>query len=615
MGIQAITQSDDGQVVIPSSQDDWRDWVSATSTRNFLLQDTLSDWLNLYGEANGFQKDPDLPGYDSRTDFTQFIFRKGREFEEAVLGHLKTLTNVVTIGQDRGDARRQKKAEETFAAMERGELTIYQGVLRNADNRTYGIPDLLIRSDELARLFPDALTPEEAAQPARDLKGASWHYRIIDIKFTTLHLAVGGEQNNSGSAPAYKAQLFIYSRALGRIQGYQAPVSYLIGRGWEQTAKGVTSRGNSCMGRLAPVNQNSTLSKGTLVAGAVSDALKWVRRVRREGATWSVLPKPTVPELRPNMKNTQDSPWSSAKKQIAKELEELTQLWYVGVDKRRDANQLGIYSWRDPNCNAELLGVRGEKTQPVLQALLNINQSNGGPPIRPPRISSAESEWRDVPSLEFYVDFETVSDLDDDFSRIPKKGGQPLIFMIGCGHIEKGNWQFESFIAESLTMEAEANIIDNWIAHMKEIRERLDPKGDNPMVVHWSPAETSNLRDAYNAAVKRHPKRAVNWFDPRWFDFLKQVIKAEPVVVRGAFAFGLKVVAQAMYNHRFIETLWEDGPADGLGAMAGAWWCNDEAKKLGVPLQEIDLMQSIQKYNEVDCKVMMEIVRYLRLNH
>ena len=34
MGIQAITQSDDGQVVIPSSQDDWRDWVSATSTRN-----------------------------------------------------------------------------------------------------------------------------------------------------------------------------------------------------------------------------------------------------------------------------------------------------------------------------------------------------------------------------------------------------------------------------------------------------------------------------------------------------------------------------------------------------------------------------------------------------
>ena len=107
----------------------------------------------------------------------------------------------------------------------------------------------------------------------------------------------------------------------------------------------------------------------------------------------------------------------------------------------------------------------------------------------------------------------------------------------------------------------------------------------------------------------------MNWLEPCWFDFLKQVVKAEPVVVRGAFAFGLKAVAQAMRSHGFIETQWADGPVDGLGAMVGAWWCADEAKKLGVSLREIDLMQSIERYNEVDCKVMMEIVRYLRQNH
>ncbi|MGH7830060.1 MAG: hypothetical protein ACREP8_07760, partial [Candidatus Binatia bacterium] len=64
-----------------------------------------------------------------------------------------------------------------------------------------------------------------------------------------------------------------------------------------------------------------------------------------------------------------------------------------------------------------------------------------------------------------------------------------------------------------------------------------------------------------------------------------------------------------------IETKWESGPVDGLGAMVGALWCANEAAKTGASLKQIDLMQGIQDYNEVDCKVMMEIVRYLRRNH
>ena len=64
-----------------------------------------------------------------------------------------------------------------------------------------------------------------------------------------------------------------------------------------------------------------------------------------------------------------------------------------------------------------------------------------------------------------------------------------------------------------------------------------------------------------------------------------------------------------------IGTSWEQGPGDGLGAMVGAWSCSDEATKLRCTLMETDLMQGIAAYNQVDCKVMMEIVRYLRANH
>jgi len=473
---------------------------------------------------------------------------------------------------------------------------------------------LLIRSDELNPLFPSVLTKEEATQTAGDLKGARWHYRVVDIKFTTLDLLAGGELGNDDSGRANKAQLFVYNRALGRIQGYLPPVSYLLGRSWKQIRKGVTYRGAGCMELLAPVTQNSTLRKGTSLVEGVSQATSWIRRVRREGNKWSLLPEPTVPELRPNMKNREDAPWSQAKRKIAEELEDLTLLWQVGVDKRQDANAIGICRWRDPKCTATSIGITSEKRQPTLHAILTINQSNVGNPIAPSRITATREVWSVEPALEFYVDFETVNDLNDDFSLIPKRGGLPMIFMIGCGHMESGAWQFQCFTADALTESCEATIINKWLDHMKQVRERVAPRAE-PFVIHWSQAETSSLVDAYNAAVKRHPEREKDWKEPRWFDFLTEVIKAEPVVVRGALAFGLKAIAQAMHKLGLIETKWESGPTDGLGAMVGALWCADQATKTGLSLSQIDLMRGIQEYNEVDCKVMMEIVRYLRQNH
>ena len=217
------------------------------------------------------------------------------------------------------------------------------------------------------------------------------------------------------------------------------------------------------------------------------------------------------------------------------------------------------------------------------------------------------------PALEFYVDFETVSDLADDFSHIPERGGQTMIYMIGCGHVEEREWRFSSFVAHDLSELSESSIIDSWLAHMETVRQRAAPNGDPPTVIHWSPAETSNFETAYNSARARHSEK--DWPSPRWFDFLNRVVKAEPVIVRGAMAFGLKAFARGLYEHGFIETLWGDGPADGLGAMVGAWWCQGESKRTGVSLEDVDLMKEIMAYNEVDCRVMMEAVHYLREHH
>jgi hypothetical protein len=315
------------------------------------------------------------------------------------------------------------------------------------------------------------------------------------------------------------------------------------------------------------------------------------------------------------MGNDQDGPWHVAKKQLAEALGELTLLWQVGARRRNQAHEAGVTDWRDSACTPAIVGVTGAKQVPKLAAIIEANRSTTGPIVSPPHIEAARSQWHDEPPLEFYVDFETVSDLADTFTQLPQRGGQTLIYMIGCGHIEDGEWQFASFTVDALSEPEEDRIIDQWFTHMAEVRSRLAPNPTDiePRVFHWSQAEVTTLETAYNSAHNRQTTN--NWPHLHWFDFLTEVVRAEPVVARGAMGFGLKDLARAMHTHDLIQTSWQDGLADGLGAMVGAWWSQNSAIELGEPLSQDALMLEIAQYNEVDCKVMMEIVRYLRQNH
>ncbi len=83
----------DGEFRTPVDDSDWDSWVSASTTRNHVLDNPLLDWLERHGEAKGYERDgPDT--IDPRTDFLTFIFAKGAGFEEAVVRHLRTLVPV-----------------------------------------------------------------------------------------------------------------------------------------------------------------------------------------------------------------------------------------------------------------------------------------------------------------------------------------------------------------------------------------------------------------------------------------------------------------------------------------------------------------------------------------
>lgn len=602
MAERAAFERDDGSPNVPGEHSDWAAWVSATETLNFCASDPLLDWLDLYGATAGFRRDDEDPRYDARTDFAAFRLQKAREFEDVLMAYLPPHFGVVRVAGAARDARDRDAARRTWLAISEGAETIAQAVLWNAEGQTYGLADLLVRSDVLSRLVPGAISAEDAAVVAPDLPGARWHYRVVDVKCTTLRLLKDGRAG--GHHYEQKVQLWLYNEALGRLQGVTPPSSYLLGRRWDWNNG--KERGRSALERLARVDQGEE-GLGDLARAACA----WVRRVRAEGRAWQVLPQPSREELWPTLRrgHGDDHPWHQAKDRIGTTLDDLMMVPRVSRSLRADALARGLSRWTDPACTAAALGIGGAKNPTIVDAVLRANRSDGDP-VAPARVTASEGLWRAPVPAEFYVDFETVNDLDDDFSRFPEAGGQTLIFMIGCGHLSENGWQFRVFTVDRLAEPEEARIIGAWLAHMREVCAARGTTLDAARLFHWSPAEESSFTEAYNSAAARHGFPP--WDDLPWVDLLNRVVKEQPMTVRGAFGFGLKAVAKALRRHGLIETEWTDGPTDGLGAMVGAWWCEHEAARRGVPMTDLDLMQEIERYNEVDCRVMAEVLRLLR---
>lgn len=534
MSEDTITLKNDKSPCIPGSTCSWQTWVSASRVRNYCAEDPILDWLSEFGEVKGFVPDNKKPGYNERTDFLKFVLRKGQEFETVVIRYLGQRFPILIIAEDHTMVRSQEAARATWKAMAKGVELISQGVLWNPETQTYGAADLIIRSDVLRKLFPEMITASQAAEGAPDLGEARWHYRVIDIKFTTLDLlkdgGIGTEQLN------YMAQVWLYNEALGRLQGYTPDASYLLGRGWNQ----LQQRGGNALERLGRVDHNRFVSTRKQPLSEIAlDACSWIRRMRAEGNTWQILPEPSVLELRPNMRHVDDQPWHAAKREIAEQLEDLTILPRVSVQARASAIAQGICTWKDARCQAVVLGVNGPKLAPMFDQILATNQGrNGGALVFPKRLTANEELWRDPKPLEFFVDFETVSSLNDDFSKFPNRGGTAMIFMIGCGYNastdSQPDWKFRVFTAHYMTEAEERRIINEWVSYMRTIAtsKQANLELTTTRIFHWSAAEVSQLETAYNSARARHQQDG-SWPVLPWIDLLNRVAREQPTMVWG----------------------------------------------------------------------------------
>lgn len=568
-------------------------WVAATHIYNYISKDPLVDWLKLRNR----QRTTNKPCYTSSPrssqgssqGFEEFIKTQGTQFESKLVSYIsKNKIAVVTVSDSFNDAG----CQETIRLMKQGIPILHSAPVKHTDN-TGGIIDLLVRSDYVEHLVDVCPITEFEKTIMAPKLGCNYHYVVIDVKFSTLPLRSNGRLLlNSNGYPAYKAQTWIYTHAVGEIQGYTSDYAFILGRRWNYMSKGIRHTNYSCLDKLGVIDFKGV---DKCYVDLTKKAVKWVRDVQSNGNDWTTNP-PTRIELYPNM-CVDSGIWNQDKQKIAEELGDITSIWNCGVKHRKTAMSNGVNNWKDHNCHSSTLGITGKRAI-VIDKIMEINRQTVCKML-PKVVTNNLFDWKSKRS-EVFVDFETLSDIFTDFSDLPNQKPISMIFMIGVGYENNGKWEHTQFIADSPTHESEYKI-------MNEFRSFITKMGD-PKMFYWHADRTfwrSAERRQLEISNKKIDTELTNWAD------LSIIFKVEPIVVKDCFKFGLKSIAKSMKNHGMITEHIDSTCDSGMAAQVNAWDSYSNSKNP----RDCTIMQDIAKYNEFDCKVLWDILSYLRKNH
>ena len=620
-------------------------WISASKTRNYLLDDPLIDYLEynkLYDvddlinfEENNVSRKRKLSFSDTilsekqnnEQTFLNTLFSNGKQFEDIIINNLKEKfpTDFVCILDISNYTNLTFKQitdpiffEITKKAINEGIPIIYQGVLHNIETKSFGLPDLLVRSDYINKIFNQHIDINDVILK----KTNQLPYYVIDIKNSNIHLSANSDNvlNHIGTKP-FKGQIAIYHQILSKLQEYDTEKGFILASKWTRKQKDNTYTCTNPFDRLGIINFSESDSSYLKIA---NDAIKWHQLVRTDNNNLKCI-DPTHDNLYPNMKNMTDTKFKNIKKFLANKNYEITNIWKCGVKNRTNAFKKGIKKWSNPKLNSSILGINGKDGE-LIDKMLSLNRSeNNNVLIIPNKIKSNINKWRDINKLAFYLDFETINPTTFEIKMwadtdINQTIANDLIFMIGIGHSINNEWSYKSFVVEDLSNEKQTEIIYKMFDYIKNISDLHGFEGNKYQdinIYHWSSFEQIILTKScskYNIPLPIY----------KWMDILK-LFHEEPIIVKGALNFSLKTIGKAMYDNKLIDVYWDDSECkSGLDAMFQAYQIyslktnnsingNNSGKIKSIVNDE--QMKIINKYNEIDCKIMWAILNYLRINH
>lgn len=508
-------------------------YINASDIKNFMLNDTLLDWLNMYG---------DKAKADS-SECLGLMHKENEDFADKIYDVCEKIHNLTCIKIGSPDTQ---IFQQTLDEMKKGTHIIQSAVLRNEQQKTCANVDFLIRSDVLNKLFTNQAINTELMESSSQFSVA-WHYVVVLVQNSTLRIRFDGVHLlDSGYNLAIKGYACLCNDLLSDLQGYISTYAYVIGSRWIYTSQGKEYSCNTWNNRAGVIDFGS---RDSHIKAKVSEAIAWRKELTKHGSKWTIDP-PSDVRLYPNMQNEYDMPWTTFKRALAEKNAEITDLMFCTPVHRANAFKEKVYSWRDKKCTAKLLGINGVKQGPLLDSILNIN-----------RIKSHmyQPEFIDLsidkPKIEFFIAIASVqkSSLSDNISKYRSTKIEDITYLMSLGYtvnVVPPKQGFFTFQADYLSLESEKNIVENFYDTLICIIAENNAVASDCTIYCWH----ESTKNKYLALMFKY-------FDKFSSDILWQplypIFYNEQILINGSLNFSLESIASALYSHKLISTKYE----------------------------------------------------------
>ena len=311
----------------------------------------------------------------------------------------------------------------------------------------------------------------------------------------------------------------------------------------------------------------------------MNEAYKWILDLKKNGRSWDLF-NPTRHELLPNMKHGSTYGYKRIIQSIISKNDELTSYNDITLEKRND------YFMR----NIPIEDALKESNKPFLKSVAELRGTK--------KVSCDLSNLVVPKKRIFYVDFEYINSFH--FKRDFSRGDTNHLYLIGVLYESNNAWLYKSFVPRQIDYDTHSSSCE--VQNIRDWIDFMDGFGEPYCVMNWSVAEQSMLR----SLSKQYHFELEKTIE--WIDLLKLFKTTINFVCDGMKTYSLKDVAKSMYKLGFIKTLWNDNVMNGL-----------EANILLIPnftkgdyvLENCNSLSDIIDYNEIDCRVMMELFEFV----